>query len=152
MMNYDELIKENMEKIIELAREAEFEAMSAPSNLRGWTIDVVMDEDGNIDLEGPRSVGEVTLAEWEGRDSCLYSATCAPFDMDYAVDYVDWPDSMITFVEEHANENGDYEFCINGELVHFDEPFSEEVIEDFKREIVNSMDIEYMVKKNWGMA
>jgi hypothetical protein len=143
---FRELIEEKRDAVIILCKEAEEQAMR--STLSGWTIDVVIDKDGNVWLEGPRSSGTQTVQEWEGNALCIYSAKCGQFDIDYMLDCVNWPDSMIDFVEHHkiTGENAEdiaaYDLWIDGEHMFFDTQMPREVELDFIEEYASSLDYE----------
>lgn len=145
---FREIIEERWNDVLSLCKEAEIQAMKSP--LRGWTIDVIIDKDGDIWLEGPRSSGTQTPQEWEGDAIAIYSAKCGEFDLDYMLDCVEWPDSMIDFVESHRikDETEDIEdiaacvLCVNGEYMFFDENLPQEVVLDFIENYADALDYE----------
>lgn len=142
------LIEEKWEDVINACKAAESEAMRSPLN--GWNVDVLIDNDGNVWTEGPRTEGTQTPQEWEGDALCIYSAQCGQFDLDYMIDCVCWPDSMISFVEDHRIPDGtediediaSCDFWIDGEHMYFDACLPGEVELDFIEEYVNELDIE----------
>ena len=145
---FRELIEEKWETVLELCKEAEVQAMKSP--LRGWTVDVIIDKSGDVWLDGPRSAGTQSESEWNGDSLCIYSAKCGEFDLDYMLDCVEWPDSMVDFVEEHrikadAKEAEDIAACVlwvNGECMFFDEDLPQEVIPDFIENYADALDYE----------
>lgn len=145
---FRDLIKENLEAVVSECKAAESEALRSPLN--GWSVDVVIDKDGNIWTEGPRTAGTETEAEWNGDALCIYSANCGEFDLDYMLDCVCWPDSMISFVEEHRipDDTEDIEdiasedLWIDGKHMYFDACLPREVELDFIEEYVNELDYE----------
>lgn len=140
---FEEIIKANWETVLGLCKEAEVQAMKLPFN--GWTIDVIVEKDGNIWLNGPRPAGTQTPQEWEGDAIAVYSAKCGEFDIDYMLDCVNWPDSMIDFVETHKVETEDeavYDLWIDGEHMYFDAQMPREVELDFIEEYASSLDYE----------
>ena len=142
------LIEQKWEDVINECKAAEFEVMISP--LHGWTVDVIIDKDGTIWRDGPRTAGTETEAEWNGDSLCVYSARCGEFNLDYMIDCVCWPDSMISFVEDHRipDDTEDIEdiasedLWIDGEHMYFDACLSREIELDFIEEYVNELDIE----------
>lgn len=66
---FRKLIEQKWEAVINKCKAAEYEAMMPPLN--GWSVDVIIDKDGNIWTEGPRTAGTETEAEWNGDALCI---------------------------------------------------------------------------------
>lgn len=140
---FEEIINEKWEEILDLCENAEKQAMRSP--LSGWTVDVIVEKNGDVYLDGPRSYGTQTTQEWDGDAIAVYSAKCGEFDIDYMLDCVNWPDSMIEFVEAHRVKTEDeavYGFWLDGEQFFFDEQLPREVELDFIEEYASSLDYE----------
>ena len=76
MRTWRNIIEAHEDEIREAMRTADVEAAGADARtLSGWTVDVVIDEDGNVEVTAPRSSGTMSEAEFDGTAKCIYSAT-----------------------------------------------------------------------------
>ena len=161
-MKWGDIFYSKRDEIIDLAKEAELEAMDVPVELdvpekyrQYYKIDVLVSLDGDCYLVGPRTNEKMTEDERNGYAKCIYTAWCIPFDINDAMNYVKWPDSMTDFFNNHSwaspVDNGSVftKYCLeNGEEFYLDAPIPDEVIHDFKIQMIDSLNIESRIYWN----
>lgn len=94
-MHEDE-VKEAIEKAIRERNQCD--------GMEGWTIDVVMSNDGDITIEGLRTCNTWTMAEWEGRAFKIFSSHEAAIGIE---EYIECWDGFNDWKEEHRIKDDD---------------------------------------------
>ena len=93
---HEEEVKKAIEKAIRIRDQR--------NGMEGWTIDIVMSNDGDITLEGLRDRHTCTRDEWEGRAFMIWSSPENAIEIE---DYIDCWDGFDTWKEEHLINEDD---------------------------------------------
>jgi hypothetical protein len=93
---HEEEVKKAIEKAIRIR--------DLHNGMEGWTIDIVMSNDGDITLEGLRDRRTCTRDEWEGRAFMIWSSPESAIELN---EYIGYWDGFEAWREEHLIKDED---------------------------------------------
>lgn len=93
---HEEEVKKAIEKAIRIRDKG--------NGMEGWTIDIVMSNDGDITLEGLRDRHTCTRDEWEGRAFMIWSSPENAIEIE---EYIEYWDGFGAWKEEHRIKDDD---------------------------------------------
>jgi hypothetical protein len=93
---HEEEVKEAIEKAIRKRDQR--------NGMEGWTIDIVMSNDGDITLEGLRDSSTCTKAEWDGKAFKIWSSPESTIELN---EYIGYWDGFEAWREEHLIKDED---------------------------------------------